>query len=321
MKSLFVTVLSTLVYLSAMTQLPCDSVIIHSLSYDAFYSDQYVEVVVKNESNELFSYPAFTLLDANGDTVASEDVNFFGLGNYYQGHTLTLHNAPADHTLNGGQLVLTGNNQVACQWENNYLLCPETCTDLRIVMQGANFPSASHAYTFEVVDSNANAVYQGTMHIDSASYTAYDTVCLPAGDYSIVWERQSSAISEQLHFRVDQLFTYTGPVTHDSNQTVTVPFEVMRACMEPDTAGTLGTLATGRVTEPLQFGCNDQCILLQNHGANRILGVRTYDLQGRMIHESTSSDNFQQIPVRGNGIYIVRVHTEQGVESRKVIKY
>lgn len=320
---LLLMVPDTLFSLATAAQAPCDSLIIHSVGYDAFHSDELLEVVVQNPSTAFFPYPAFALLDANGDSLASEDVNFFGIGDYYQGHTLELHEPLSDHQLNGAQLVLTGmNEQVYCIWEEDYDLCPDdACRDLRIVMQGANFPSEAHTYTYDILDSTGTILAHDTMHIDSAEYTARDTVCLFPGNYSIVWERVSSASIEALHFRVDMFYTYTGPLDNSSAETVTIPFEVMAACLEADTSDSTIGIGDPVVAQSFSFGCNDQCILLQNNGSNRILGVQVYDLHGRMVHRSTSSGNFQKIPVPHNGIYVVHVHTEQGIEAHKVLKY
>lgn len=322
MKHLISLVLGTLLHFGIIAQSACDSVLIHSLNYDLFHSDSLIEVVVKNESSVFFNYPALVLLDANGDTVASEDVNFFGLGNYYQGHTLTLHEPLNDHIVLGGQLVLTGMNEsVYCTWEDDYDLCGDSCSKVRIVMQGSNFPSDSHTYVYDVVDSNANVVAHDTMHLDSAHYTAWDTACLVPGNYSIVWERLNSETIEPLHFRVDALYTYTGPLTNNSAQTASIQFDMMRACIDSDTTDSTLSVPINAGLDHVSFGCNDQCILIQNSGSNRMLGVRVFDLHGRLIHQSTSTENFQQIPIRQEGIYLVQVQTEGGSEVCKVLKY
>jgi hypothetical protein len=63
-------------------QNPCDLIGITDVRYDAF-SDTAILVQVVNNSPEIFSYPGFILFDTEGDTLAREQVNFFGIGFCY----------------------------------------------------------------------------------------------------------------------------------------------------------------------------------------------------------------------------------------------
>jgi len=43
-----------------------------------------------NQSTNIFSYPGFILFDNDMDTVAIETVNYYGIGNYFQPHSLNI---------------------------------------------------------------------------------------------------------------------------------------------------------------------------------------------------------------------------------------
>jgi hypothetical protein len=56
--------------------------------------------VVKNTNIDIISYPGFIMFNSNGDTLAKELVNYFGIGWTYQLHELNIIN-PIDLPLNG----------------------------------------------------------------------------------------------------------------------------------------------------------------------------------------------------------------------------
>ena len=67
----------------------CDSLQIASVRWQAF-TDTVIVVHVFNNSSTLFDYPNFVLFDENGDTLAVETVNFFGIANESY-HILQVH--------------------------------------------------------------------------------------------------------------------------------------------------------------------------------------------------------------------------------------
>lgn len=47
-------------------------------------------IQASNNSTNIFSYPGFILFDKNMDTIAIETVNYYGIGTYFQPHTLNI---------------------------------------------------------------------------------------------------------------------------------------------------------------------------------------------------------------------------------------
>lgn len=72
---------------------PCDSIFIHSCQPNA--TGNQVEVLVSNHSFDLMDYPGFILFNANGDTIAIENTDYFGIGWNEQIHILEIINQPA----------------------------------------------------------------------------------------------------------------------------------------------------------------------------------------------------------------------------------
>ena len=69
----------------------CDSIIIQSCQTNA--TGEQIEVIVSNYSTNIMSYPGFVILSENGDTIALEEVNYFGIG-FNQLHILNVINPP-----------------------------------------------------------------------------------------------------------------------------------------------------------------------------------------------------------------------------------
>lgn len=70
----------------AQGQFTCDSVFVDSIRFQADPNDG-LQLIAKNSNVDIISYPGFILFDGNGDTIAAEIVNYFGIGNW-QTHLL-----------------------------------------------------------------------------------------------------------------------------------------------------------------------------------------------------------------------------------------
>jgi hypothetical protein len=69
----------------------CDSLFIDCCSIEVDGANT-ITLYATNYSTNIFSYPGFVLLDGNGDTIAVETVNYFGIGGGSQPHVLDLVN-------------------------------------------------------------------------------------------------------------------------------------------------------------------------------------------------------------------------------------
>lgn len=91
----FLIIPFTLMFFTSIGQIdgdPCDSIFIHSVAPNA--TGIQMEVLTSNHSLDIMSYPGFILLAENGDTIAVEEVNYFGIGWNEQIHILNIVNQP-----------------------------------------------------------------------------------------------------------------------------------------------------------------------------------------------------------------------------------
>ena len=93
---------------------PCDSIFIHSCQPNA--TGIQIEVVVSNHSVDIISYPGFVLLADNGDTIAIEEVNYFGIGWNEQLHILNIVNQPTIPSTVALELHSHFYDSLRCSW-------------------------------------------------------------------------------------------------------------------------------------------------------------------------------------------------------------
>ncbi|MEM7037845.1 MAG: T9SS type A sorting domain-containing protein, partial [Bacteroidota bacterium] len=72
---------------SSFGQTLCDSITIDCCYFD---STGHIRLNSGNTSSDIVDYPGFLILDANGDTVAMEVVNYFGIGSGPQSHWMEI---------------------------------------------------------------------------------------------------------------------------------------------------------------------------------------------------------------------------------------
>ena len=79
----------------------CDSIILDSLRFDPNMNN-FISIQATNlNTNDLVPYPGFILFNSNGDTIAKENVNYFGIGNFPQTHGMEIINHPASLPMTG----------------------------------------------------------------------------------------------------------------------------------------------------------------------------------------------------------------------------
>jgi len=186
-KSLCAAGLSLLAFAPVSGQSPCAQLTVEQLQYDAF-NPAALELVVNNQSNEIFSYPSFTLVGTQGDTLAREQVSFFGIGAGPQAHYMvaepgiTFPASPFDATL----LLFGGfGDTLYCTWDlTGISLCPsDTCIQAEIYLTNTG-PLVPFFASYWVTDTDSGTpVANGYVEMDDLTATHFDTLCLPPGNY------------------------------------------------------------------------------------------------------------------------------------------
>ncbi|MDG1841846.1 MAG: T9SS type A sorting domain-containing protein [Crocinitomicaceae bacterium] len=79
----------------------CDSIIVDSLRFDPTMSNHISIQATNLNTNDYLPYPGFILFNNNGDTIAKENVNYFGIGPFPQTHGMEIINHPASLPMSG----------------------------------------------------------------------------------------------------------------------------------------------------------------------------------------------------------------------------
>ena len=118
---------------------PCDSIFIHSCQPNA--TGIQIEIVASNHSIDIMSYPGFILLDDNGDTIAVEEVNYFGIGWNEQLHILNIINQPTIPSQVTLELHSHFYDSLRCSWNltlGSSLLTEEKIETVQVIPNPAN---------------------------------------------------------------------------------------------------------------------------------------------------------------------------------------
>lgn len=172
--------------LTSMAQKSCSDLAIQSVQYSPF-TDTLILVEVTNTGLDIFSYPGFVLISSEGDTLAQEVVNFFGIGETSV-HMLTVRPGVADplqHFTGTLELYMDFFGTFACSWPIDQGLCASTpCEELTLGLDNWGGALVLGDFEWSLSDSTGNTVHSGTFTMtDNPQYWRH-TVCAAPGNYS-----------------------------------------------------------------------------------------------------------------------------------------
>jgi len=292
-----------------LAQSPCDSVNIVSINYDAMHKDS-IELVINNQSSAFFSYPNFILLNATNDTLAFETVNFFGLGNYDQGHILKIEQSFSGNTINGGQLLLqTGfGDSLECVFTSDFELCSEVCSELIVSLQSTGPIDSTEIINVSVTDSLSNVVFFESFVLDSLVFFKYDSLCLPPGDYTIEFDQLDSNATT-LFFGLNTFFLSTGINGNSIADNTTQHFSIWERCLHPEIISPPNAVNELNVlTASISAAVVNQTLLMSSNQNELLEHIALYDLSGRLVLEKSPNTSATAINVSNlrHGIYIAK---------------
>jgi hypothetical protein len=220
----------------------CDSLAILHVRYHPF-SDTLVNVHVQNAGTNFFSGPTFHLLSANGDTLAVEVQEFFGIGNAPQTHHLSLVPGVAlpASPFTGSLLLLSygWEGEDTCTYAVETDLCPpDSCPPLSVflysVAGGGQLFTAS--FNWQVSDSFGTTVASGTFGIAMEDQQqTFAELCLPPGHYALhVQEPENVGLQYNVGLcQQGNQFANVGPsAILVAGQQITVPFHYYAPCID-----------------------------------------------------------------------------------------
>lgn len=167
-----------------------------------------------NQSSVLFDYPSFILLDANGDTVAYEVVNYFGISAGPQDHVMIVSGSiplPFFGTL---QLYTGFGSSLSCSWP---VLIPDTlATGITtpqqpegIALTGSNVVHdflefecigsgiMARPLQYTVTGITGQTVLSGELRLTSGTKVQIPVAGLGAGLYHLVFRSGTEQISKK----------------------------------------------------------------------------------------------------------------------------
>ncbi|MBK9177108.1 MAG: hypothetical protein IPM46_12410 [Flavobacteriales bacterium] len=282
---------------------PCDDVLIPSVRWHAF-SDTAIVVHVVNNSTEGFSYPNFILFDSNGDTLAKETVNFFGIAQE-SWHFLRvmegviMPSMPINGTL---ELWTLFTEELACSWSMSIDLCPpETCSTFMPSM--GNYGGALVLGTFNwSVSDGSGTIANGQFEMTASDQYVSANLCLPPGEYQMdVSPTGPPTGGGPMFFATDEsgYGTELWPVAW--SLPVSLPVHFYAPCID-------GTNAVEEAPESLFNVRRIPNGLLMERMDGRAIGpVHLFDPQGRLVYEASGLTDRLVVPLSTMGVHVLRM--------------
>jgi hypothetical protein len=305
---------AVLAFIPALAQSPCAQVTVTPPQYDALDPGRLV-VIVSNQSSEIFSYPSFVLVNDQGDTLASETVNTFGIGGgpdpRYMEVTpgVTLPSGAFDATL----LLFSGfGDTLFCSWDFPGLtLCPpDSCVQAEIYLTNIGTLTPFTAYWWIENVSTGTWAASGYFDMDSISATHSDTLCLPPGDYVLGFSPFSPIDATYISgITWNSMYTYG---TNSQSQQDSTPLDLAFAWYEACVDGSNGMDEAENVGPSVFLDRNGVRI---TDPLGRPLGdISLWSSDGRLIQRRSTNADSITLAVNGlpAGILLVRVQSPEG---------
>jgi hypothetical protein len=285
---------------------PCGDLIIESILWHAFTDTAIVVHVTNNSSFELFDYPNFILFDANGDTLAKEVVNFFGIASE-SWHLLAIHpdaqlpSGPFNGTLELWTLFTT---VLSCDWSLLIDLCPPApCAEVLATVQNFGGALAIGDYNYSIFDEDMVLAASGTLTMTESLQVDSDPLCLPPGNYSMSCYAAQPPTGGWPVFVMVSPGWISGPQQSVSfDLPVLTPFSFFAPCID-------GTNGINPIAPPalLLHLVGDALRVRRTDGAP--LGtVELFDAQGRLLQGGRTTAGSVDLSMSkvNNGIVVVK---------------
>lgn len=281
----------------------CEGLTIASVQWSTL-SDTTLSVHVFN-SGIGFDYPGFILLDADGDTLAQEVVDFFAIGEE-SWHTLQIPSGTVmpDGTFTGTLQLWTGFfSELACSWVVTLDLCPATeCSSITPYLGNFGGALAIGNFSWSIADDGGE-VASGVFTLTNELQMATAEACLPPGSYTYTLTPLQEPMGGQLVIGVNA-DGWTSSVQQPFPQGFPadpLAFDVVPACSDAPNAIEPEQPALQQVV----VATRPSSMELRATDGKRLGPVSVHDLVGRTVHQELVLMDRVQIPVPTTGVYLV----------------
>ncbi len=299
---------------------PCDSLEIIYVGFNPFDDEELIVYVQNTNVSEIFSYPGFKLVDNTGDTVAIETVNFFGIGQY-SAHVLatTLEDYTPGTIFNGTLLLYTGfYDSLVCTFPVSEVLIPATgCTDFTVFSYDY-LGGIDQQVHWSILDETGAQIFSGIHDYTADSiYNYSDSVCLDNGCYTLE-VFSDNALENQLNFGMQFLsFNIVKDSLVASNDSIfSLDFSVYYC-------DSTTSIAEAENLDDFTFFPNPaKDVLSVEAKSGSFFIAEVYDITGKLLITKDIATNKTELDIAtlSDGIYILQLITEKGIERRKFIK-
>lgn len=318
MKSITTLVLY-LIALSAFAQNPCDDLTILSVQYSPF-TDTVIVVEVTNTGDEIFSYPGFVLTDSDGDTLAQEIVNYFGIGQQSVHHLYVRPGIASPLDVFTGTLELYSGffDTFECSWQIDQSMCiAEPCDSVVLGFDNWGGALVLGDFAWSLSDTLGTEVESGTFTLTTDQQNWNHSLCVEASvyDYIVTALGQPTGggptmlVSSGTWYGAASISQY-----FEWENTNTMRFPFFLHCTENGSLGLAPEEETSKV------------LVTQNRGqvtftlSEPITELVAFDLGGRRIGQWNPNVTAFTLPIiLRNGLYVMQLHTALGVNTVKVV--
>lgn len=300
-------------------QTVCDSLDFVSIGYSPFTDSLIIVQVENHNSMEIFDYPGFVLIDNNGDTLAKESVFYFGIGQQSV-HTLEVRPGVLDplENFSGNLELFTGFfSEQACSWSLDQSFCPQTeCDSLILGFQNWGGALVIGDFAWSLLDSTQTVIESGVLTMTANEQYWFRGFCLPHAQYSFSLYAlgQPSGGGPTMTASANSWFsspTLSMPMDWNSGNVLDIPFYLHCISESPN-----GIQQAEKAS--LEILRNGGRLSLRSNDSMKT--VEVFSIDGKMIGSfNPNSSQFTWPLDVPTGLYLIRVETETGSFSQKVL--
>lgn len=285
----------------------CDHLDITSIQWHAF-TDTAIVLHASNTDmlSELFDHPHFILFDTNGDTLAKETTQAFGISedSWHFLEVVDGVDIPSDPFSVVLELWTDMGSVLACSWNLSIDLCPDSCATLIATVQNYGGALAIGSYAWTLYDEDFEIAASGTFTMTDTVQFDYDTLCIAPGHYWMECGPNDPPTGGQPVFGVMVDHWIQGPFQPVVwSLPVMAEFDFYGPCAE----GTNGIVSIERSTGLLITHESDGLTLWRKDGT-ALGSIDVFDAQGRALYHGIASSNRTTIDLHSldSGMLLIR---------------